>query len=114
MAAFKRKKLLALADVSRFKFMHTMAWAVFASCVIVAAAAFLGRASLNLKAAITDKPDLAVYLLLPDKDVSRAELLRDRGTERDYLIETNEGPELLQIERFEGKWRVKSEEKLRP
>ena len=110
MAAFKKKKLLALADVSRFKFINTMGWAVVASSLIVAAAAYLGRATLNLKAALTDKPQVGIYLLLPD--ITSAELLRDRGELQDYLVYTNKGPELVQLEKFEGTWRVKSEEPL--
>ena len=112
MSPFKQKKLLALTDVSRFKFIHTMGWAVVASSLIVAAAAYLGRATLNLKAALmTDtKPDLAVYLL--DREVLSAELLRDQGKVRDYFVEKKEGPVLLQIENFDGKWRVKLEEPL--
>ena len=46
-----------------------------------------GRINAGLKAALTDKPDIAIYLLLPEEEIGRTLLLRDKDNERDYLAE---------------------------
>lgn len=92
--------------ISRYRFLHTIGWALLLSCLIVAVAATLARATLNLKAALTDKPDIALYLLLPDEDIGSTTLLRAREDERDYLAETKDGPKLVKLKKGEREWYV--------
>ncbi|MEI8230920.1 MAG: hypothetical protein WCG83_07350 [Candidatus Peregrinibacteria bacterium] len=99
--------------ISTYRFFHTILWAVVVCGVVVGAAAFLGRATLNIKAALTDKPDIAIYLLLPDEQIGKTTLLRDLDTERDYLAETKDGPKLIKLKKGEKEWFVLSMEKLR-
>ena len=61
-----------------------MFWALLASALIVGVAATLARASYNIAAALTQKPDIALYLLLPDEKIGRSTILRDDGQIRDY------------------------------
>ena len=56
--------------LSRFRFLHTLGWALLISVGIVAVAAGAGRAVINMKAALIDKPDIAIYLLLPEEKIS--------------------------------------------
>lgn len=102
-----------LAHASSFRFFHTIGWAVLLCALIVGIAATLGRATLNLKAALTDKPDIAIYLLLPEEEIGRTMLLRDKGSERDYLAETADGPKLVRLKRGENQWYVEEVQKLR-
>jgi hypothetical protein len=90
-----------------------MFWALLLSCVIVAAAATLARASYNFKAALTDKPDIALYLLLPDEEIHDSRLIRDLETERHYFAETKDGPKLVILKKGEEVWFVASMEDLR-
>ncbi len=99
--------------LSRFRFLHTIGWAVLLSCLVVAVAATLARATLNLKAALTDKPDIAVYLLLPDEEIGKTTVLRSRNDERDYLAETKDGPKLIKLKKGEKEWYVEYIEPLR-
>ena len=56
--------------------------------VIVGIAATLARASLTLKAALVENPDIAVYLLLEEEGLGRTELLRGLGARyRDLELE---------------------------
>jgi len=88
--------------------------AIAASMLVVGTAAFLGRATLNLRAALSDKPDLAVFLLLKQKEVTQTTLLRESEDHlrRDYLIETKDGPEFVILEKGEKEWFVSHEELL--
>lgn len=101
-----------LSVVSRLRFLHTIGWALLLSSLIVALAATLGRATLNLKAALTDKPDIAVYLLLPEEHIGATTLIRARADERDYLAETPEGPKLIKLKKGAEEWYVALVEKL--
>lgn len=94
------------------QYLKTVALAVVASVLVVGAAAFLGRATLNLRAALTDKPDLALYMLLEDRGVTHLTVLREAEHQRDYLIETKDGPELVQLRKGEKQWYVSHEERL--
>lgn len=76
-------------------------------------AATLGRAASNLKAALTDKPDIAVYLLLEEEGITQSTLLRGRATERDYLVETAEGPKVVKLKKGDEEWYVASKDALR-
>ncbi len=100
--------------ISRYRFLHTIGWALLLSCLIVAVAATLARATLNLKAALTDKPDIALYLLLPDEGIGSTTLLRAREDERDYLAETKNGPKLVKLKKGEKEWYVILVEPLHP
>lgn len=95
------------------RFMHTVLWAVVASTAIVIAASGLARAARNFEAALTDKPDVALYLLLPDEGITRSTILRELPNERDYLAETDEGPKLIKLKRGAQQWFVSSVELLR-
>lgn len=95
-----------IRHLSRFRFLHTIGWAVLLSGLIVMLAAGLGRAAINLKAALTDKPDIAIYLLLPEEKIGKTTLLRERDNERDYLAETKDGPKLIRLRKGEKEWFV--------
>lgn len=90
----------------------TVLWASICSVVIVLAAAAFARASHNFAAALTEKPDLALYLLLPDEGIGQTTLLREQDTERDYLAETNDGPKLIKLKKGESEWYVSVVEQL--
>jgi len=98
--------------ISHLRFFHTIAWAVLLCGLIVGMAASLGRATLNLKAALTDKPDIALYLLLPEEKIGRSVLLRERDDERDYLADTKDGPKLVRLKKGEKQWYVDMIEQL--
>jgi len=68
---------------------------------------------MNFNAALTDKPDIAIYLLLPGENIRETKLLRDSGDERHYLAETEEGPKLIILKRGPEEWFVEYVEKLR-
>jgi hypothetical protein len=97
-----------ISDVSNRRFSHTMLWAVLLSSLVVAVAATLGRAMANVKAALTDKPDIAVYLLLKDEGITHSVLLRSHADQRDYLVETQDGPKVVKLKMGEKEWYVSS------
>ena len=99
--------------VTRGGYVQTIFVALLISCLVVAIAATLGRATINLKAALVDQPDLAIYLLLPDENIRATELLRNLGDERHYLAETAEGPKLVILKKGEREWFVSEVEELR-
>ncbi len=80
---------------------RTVTWAIFLSIAIVCTYAYLGRAAHNFKAALTDKPDVAIYLLLPKEHLQNTTLLSQNkdDTERAYLATTDHGPELIKLHR---------------
>ena len=92
---------------------ETVLWAAFSCLAIVAGAAAFARASHNFSAALTDKPDLAIYLLLPEEDIGYSALIREQETERDYLAETKDGPKLIKLKMGEKEWFVSRVETLR-
>ncbi len=94
-------------------FYRAIALSIVLSAVVVVIAAGLGRAVRNLESALTGKPDIAVYLLLPDEGIRHVTLLRSEERRRDYLVETKEGPKLLVLEMPEKEWQVKTLEPLR-
>src|SRR3989338_5072800 len=103
---------MEISLISRKRYTHTMFWAVLLSSVVGSLAATLGRAMANVKAALTDKPDIAVYLLLKDDVVTSSTLLRSHDDERDYLVETKEGPKLVKLKKGEKEWFVVSKERM--
>lgn len=104
---------MELHRVSRKRYLHTMFWALLGSLLVVAIMATLGRASYNFSAALSDKPDIAIYMLLPDDHIKSAEILRDKGDERHYMVETTGGPELVILKKGEHEWFVSNVDKLK-
>ena len=94
---------------------HTAFWGLVVSCTIVVVVAILGRAALNISAALTEKPDIAVYLLLQEEgiEVHDDTLLRELPYEQDYLVDTDQGPKFVKIRKSNGEWRLVSIENLR-
>ncbi|OGJ57181.1 hypothetical protein A3H22_03505 [Candidatus Peribacteria bacterium RIFCSPLOWO2_12_FULL_55_15] len=90
-----------------------MGWALLGSGIVVGATAFLGRAALNLRAALTDKPDIGIYMLLPDEGIRNTTLLRSTTIERHYLAETREGKKLIILRKQGEEWGVVRIERLR-
>lgn len=101
-----------IRHLSTRRFTHTVFWSLLLSALIVAMAATLARASFNLSAALTDKPDIALYLLLPEEEISQSTLLREHVGERDYLVQTKDGPKLIRLKRGPNQWFVEMKEQL--
>lgn len=99
-----------LLSVSRYRL--TMFWAMLFSLLIVGLAATLARASYNVTAALTEKPDIAIFLLLPEEQITQTTLLREHTDERDYLAETKDGPKLIRLKRGPNEWYVEFQEQL--
>lgn len=102
-----------ITRLSRWRYSHTILWAVGISLLIVGITAGLGRAALNLKAALTDKPDVGIYLLLPNEEISEVTVLREFENERDYLVQTKEGAKFVKLLRVAGEWEIGEIEVLR-
>ncbi len=84
------------------------------TCIlIVAAVAALGKAMVNLQAALVSKPDVGIYLLLADMELGETSLLRDMGDTRDYYADSKEGPLLVHLHREGGEWELAGYERLR-
>ena len=95
------------AFVSRFRYVHTMMWAVLMSALIVALAATIGRATINLRGALTaEDGSLAVMLLLPEEEISEVTLLKASSNTQEFLAETKTGPKVIHLKRGETKWFV--------
>lgn len=103
---------MEIQDVSRGKFLRTVGLGIVASIIIVIAAAGIGRATVNLKGALTDKPDIAIYLLLPEEEIGKVELLSEQENERHYLAHTKTGPKFVILKKGEEEWYVSSVENL--
>jgi hypothetical protein len=104
---------MAIHRLSRPRYIHSAFWALLVCAIIVSAFAALGRSTLNFKAALTDKPDIAIYLLLPDEGLGHTELLRETEDQRDYLAETKDGSKLVILKKGEEEWYVDRMEELR-
>ena len=102
-----------IARISRSRYLSTVGWGLIASLVVVTVAAGIGRATMNLKGALTEKPDIAIYLLLPDEEIRKTTLLRERDHERHYIAETKEGPKLVILKFGNNEWYISHIEKLR-
>ncbi len=92
--------------LTKLRFTHTYSFALLVSCLIVAVAATLARATLNVAGALTRKPDIAVLLLLPNEHIYDSEMLRTTDDGRDYLVQTDEGPKLVKLKRGVEQWYV--------
>jgi len=102
-----------IANISKQRFAQTITLAVFGSVFIVVVAAGIGRATLNLNAALTDKPDIAIYMLLPDEEIHSIEVLRETEIQRDYLAHTKNGDKLVILKKGEKEWYVSLVENLK-
>ncbi len=98
--------------LSKRGFKHTLLWSVSVCVFVVIATAMLGRATHNFKAALTDKPDVAIYLLLPEEEIGHTTLLKETDTEREYLAETKDGPKLIKLKKGPTQWFVSYKERL--
>jgi len=87
---------------TRLQYLRSMGGTLLICGIIVAVAALLGRITLNLKAALVDKPDLGIYELYPE--ATDAHLLRAGQTQRDYLLDTPAGPKLVKLTKVSGQW----------
>ena len=99
-------------SLSHKGYRKTAFWSIAAAIIVVMIASALGRAAHNFQAALTDKPDVAIYLLLPEEGLGKTTLIKSTDTEREYLAETKNGPELVRLKRGEKQWYVEYKEKL--
>ena len=104
---------MEIHHISRKRYLHTIFLAVLGSMLVVSIMATLGRASYNFSAALTQKPDVAIYILLPEEEITSVELLRDKGDERHYLVETKDGQKLVILKMGDKEWFVSLAEELR-
>lgn len=102
-----------IADVSKGKHSDITIWAIVAALVFIVFFSLVARASLNLQGALTHKPDLAVYVLLPEEDITEVELLRELNQERDYLLTTKNGMKFAKLRQVDGEWTLATIEDLR-
>ena len=103
---------MEIERVSRWRYFSTILWAVLGSVVVVVITAGLARATLNIKGALIEKPEIAVYLLMPDEDITQVEVLRETETTRDLLVTTKDGPLLVLMKRGEEEWYIEETERL--
>lgn len=105
---------LNISLVSLKRYSHTWAIAVLTSALIIGIAATLGRATVDLRGAISDNPDLAILLLLEEQDINVTEstFLSARGNLRDYLVETETGPRWVRLNRGPTHWYIQTVENL--
>ncbi len=93
-----------ISHISRRSFTRTVIAAVVLCITIVATSAALARAAHNFKIALREKPDIAIYLLLPDEQITTTKVLREGEKERDYLAETKDGPKLVKLKKDNDQW----------
>ena len=99
-------------SIPRSHFLTIVATIVALGSLIITMAAGLGRAAINFRAALSEKPDIAIYLLLPKEEMGKTTLLRGNDQERDYLAETKDGPKLVKLKKGQEQWYVADVEKL--
>lgn len=98
--------------LSRWRYFSTIAWAVGGSIAVVAVTAGLARATLNMKGALIEKPEIAVYLLLPDAGITEVEVLRETEMQKDLLLHTKTGNMLVIMKKGEEQWYIAEQENL--
>lgn len=105
----------SLRSISAKRFNHTLSMAVLMSGLIIGIAATLGRATVNLRGAVVNKPDIAVLLLMEERkeDVLDSTLLKNSGKEREYLVETGTGPKWVKLKQGDTAWFIAEIEPLR-
>ncbi len=102
------------AFVSRFRSAHTISWALLLSALIVALAATLGRATVNLRGALSaEDASLAVMLLLPEEEIREVTILRASFDTQEFLAETKTGPKVIRLKKGPERWFVLDEVPLR-
>jgi hypothetical protein len=106
---------MQIHETSRRTFSAVVVLAMIAGTAVIIAFALIAKATLNVQAALTHKPDIAVLLLLQEEGiaVTDAELLRDLGMERDYLLETEEGPMFAKLRKTGTEWHLAEKTSLR-
>ena len=96
--------------LSNWRYHHTISWALLMSSLIVAVAATIGRATVNLRGALTaEDASLAVMLLLPEEKISDVTLVKASSDTQEFLAETKTGPKLIRMKRGPEKWFVQDE-----
>ena len=100
----KHTNKIQVHRLSRRYYSHAVAWAVGLSMIIVILCAALARAAHNFKIALVEKPDIAIYLLLPEEKITTTKTLRVSATERDYLAQTKDGPKLVKLKKGKEQW----------
>jgi hypothetical protein len=104
---------MEIERISRWRYCSTIVWAVVASITVVVVTAGLARATLNIKGALIEKPEIAVYLLLPEKHITSVEVLREEENARDFLVSTEDGGSLLiKMKKGEKEWYIEEKERL--
>ena len=113
-------RAMDIQDLSSKSFLKATLIAIAATIAIVGAASLLGRATIYLQAALTDKPDLGVYLLLEKEgfsNIADVQYLEDDSADstvqRSYLVETGAGPLYVKIRKGEQEWYLAEEDWLR-
>jgi hypothetical protein len=100
--------------LSRWRYTHTITWALLMSSLIVAIAATMARATLRLRGAMSSEDaSLAVMLLLPEKNISDVTMIKAGYDTQEFLAQTESGPEVIRVKKFEGEWIVTEEVPLR-
>ena len=103
---------MEIERISRLRFASTILWAIVGSTVVVASAAGLARATLNLNGALVEKPEIAVYLLMPEEHITHVEVLREGEDTKDLLLETKEGKMLVTMKKGEEEWYISYKQQL--
>ena len=106
---------LSLHLLSAKRYFHTLGVAVLVSCLIVAVAATLGRATLSLHGAVSWKPDIAVLVLMEERDeeITDSTLLKETPDQREYLVETKTGPKWVLLKKGTAQWYIAQVENLK-
>lgn len=91
----------------------SIAMGLITCILIVAAVAALGKAMVNLQAALISKPDVGIYFLMPEMELTETSLLRDMGDARDYYADSKDGPLLVHLRQDRGEWKLAGYERLR-
>lgn len=103
---------MEIERISRWRYFSTILWAIGGSIAVVAVTAGLARATLNMKGALVEKPEIAVYILLPDLEITQVEVLREEEMQKDLLVHTKSGNYLVIMKKGEEQWYVAEQESL--
>lgn len=98
--------------ISRWRYASTIIWAVAGSLGIVAVTAGLARATLNVKGALVEKPEIAVYMLLPEVAITKVEILEEFENQKDLLVYTKTGKLLVIMKKGNSEWYIAEQENL--
>lgn len=104
---------MEIERISRWRYFSTIIWAVLGSVLVVSLTAGIARATLNMRGSLVEKPEIAVYLLLQEAEVTNVEILRETETQKDMLVHTkNEGKLLVIMKKGEEEWYIAEKERL--